>query len=399
MSSVPDPLVRNALEEVLKISSDGPNAQRILALSQLACVPPYANDMQRSKQLSGRALELALSLGEPSSLSAALRSRLYSLSGPDDTDAVLAVAAEILERERDRPTVMSIEAYTARLGAVLYRGESVAAEQALEAVGEAARHLHLPEVIWYYDRQKAQQRFLTGDLAAAQAACADLRSRATRMGLGYGAVFIDMFQFQLNVEQHGLQAIVKGLDLSAIAADGPNLLPNIRASRVRGAAELGRRESANAGLNALAAQGFEDIPRGIGYLNTLTNIALAVVELSDLERAERIYALLEPYARFNTPDALLLDQGSVSRYLALLAVCLGRDERVEAHFEEALAMNRRMNRPLLVAHTCYEHARWLIDRKRSGSSARGQGLAREALGIAEAVGMRELAERVRTLLG
>jgi hypothetical protein len=254
-------------------------------------------------------------------------------------------------------------------------------------------------VIWYYDRQKAQQRFLIGDFAAAQEACADLRSRATRMGLGYGAWFIDTFQFQLNVEQHGLQASVKNVDLTAVAADGPNLLPNIRASRVRGAAELGRQESAQAGLNALAAQGFEDMPKAIGYLNTLTNIALAVVLLSDRERAERIYALLTPYSRFNTPDALLLDQGSVSHYLGLLAICLGHDEPVEAHFEEALAMNRRMNRRPQVAHTCYEYAKWLFDRKGSGSSARSQELGREALAIAEAVGMRWLAERARPLSG
>jgi DNA-binding winged helix-turn-helix (wHTH) protein/tetratricopeptide (TPR) repeat protein len=399
MSSVPDPLVRNALEEVLRISNDGPNAQRILALSQLACVPPYANDMQRSKQLSERALELARSLGEPSSLYAALRSRLYALSGPDDTDALLTVAAEILERERERPTVTSIEAHTARLGALLYRGESAAAEQALEAVGQVAHQFRLPEGIWYYDRQKAQQRFLTGDFAAAQTACAELRSRSTRMGLGYGPWFIDSLFFLLSVEQRGLQAVVANLDLSVVAADAPNLLPNIRASRVRGAAELGRRESAQAGLNALAAQDFEDIPKEIGYLNTLSNIAVAVVELGDLERAERIYALLAPYPRHSTPDALLLDQGSVSHYLALLAAMLGREERVEAHFEEALAMNRRMNRRPQVARTSYDYARWLAGRKQAKANARAQELGREACTMAEALGMRWLVLCARPLAG
>src|SRR5262249_26438759 len=138
MSSIPDPLVRDALEEVLRLGERVPEALRISALSQLACVPPYADDMRQSKELSGRALELARALGEPKPLRSALRAQLYSLSGPDDIEALLAITNEMLELERDGGIALRTEAFSARLGALAYRGETAAAERVLDAVAAAA---------------------------------------------------------------------------------------------------------------------------------------------------------------------------------------------------------------------------------------------------------------------
>jgi tetratricopeptide (TPR) repeat protein len=396
MAVIPDPLVRDALEEVLKIANEAPDAQRISAMSQLACIPPYANDMPRSKQLSARALELARGLGQRGALFESLRSRLYSLSGPDDIDDLLAAAGEILELDRERPTVMSIEAHSARLGALRYRCEAVAADQALDAIDRTARELRLPEAIWYCDRQRAQQRFLHGDFAGASAAYRELGARSARMGLGYGAWFIDTLQTVLTIEQVGLVAYAAGRDFSGLMADAPNLQPNVRARILRGAAELGGK-SARPGLEVLAAQGFDTIPKDISYLHALANIALAVVELADLPRAEQLYALLAPYPKHNTPDALLFDQGSVSRYLGLLAASLGRDSEVEAHFEQALATNRAMNRRSQIAHSYYELARWHAGRASPGSAARAKELALEATKAADDLGMHWLAEQARTL--
>ena len=107
----------------------------------------------------------------------ALRARLYSLSGPDDIDALLAVTEEILELDRARPTWHSAEAYTARYTALLHRGDMAEADHALAAFRLVAERLRLPEAIWYHDRVEAQRRILSGEFAAGQAACAALRAR------------------------------------------------------------------------------------------------------------------------------------------------------------------------------------------------------------------------------
>ncbi|MFI5306365.1 MAG: ATP-binding protein, partial [Polyangiales bacterium] len=275
MSSIPDPQVREALEEALRIAPEGPHPQRVLAMSQLVSVPPYAGDMQRVKQMSERALDLARRLGQRWPLFEALRARLYALSGPDDTAALLELAAEILDLDRSRPSAMTYEAHCARLAALLYRGQTMAAEEALVAVGQSAELFRLPEAIWYHDRQVAQQRFLKGDLAGAERACNDLQARSTRIGLGYGQWFVDTLRARISGEREGLAPLRANQAMQATPLDAPYLPVSMRARMVRNAAWLGRREVAATALDGIARRGFDAIPKDIAYLSTLADLAVA----------------------------------------------------------------------------------------------------------------------------
>jgi DNA-binding winged helix-turn-helix (wHTH) protein len=396
MARVPDARVRDALEEALRTAQPGANEQRIYALSQLSCVPPYADEMQRSKELSGRALELARDLGERGPMFQALCARLYSLSGPDDISALLVAADELLELDRERISWNSLEAYSARLGALMYRGESAAIDRTIEAFGRTAHELRLPEAIWFYERQRAQRQFLRGDFAAAQLACEELQAHSTRMRLSYGEPFVQTLRMQLTMEQRGLAVFAAATPGMPPLSDTPNLRPQVRARYMRVAAELGNLQSAKAGFDVLVAQGLETIPKEICYLNTLSDIATTAILLEQRAHAEHVYALLAPYPEHNTPDQLGYDCGSASRYLASLADHLDRHDQVEAHFETALAMNRRMNRGAQVARTCRDYASWLI-RKRPDARARAHALRAEAISIAGRLGMQWLAERAREL--
>jgi DNA-binding winged helix-turn-helix (wHTH) protein len=397
MAGVPDPLVRDALEEVLRIAPEGPHPQRILAMSQLVSVPPYARDMARVKQMSERALGLARELGQRWPLFEALRARLYALSGPDDTSVLLEVAAEILELDRSRLSAVSSEAHCARYAALLYCGKTKAAEEVLAAIGQLAALLRLPEVAWYHDRQAAQQRLLEGDLSGAEAAAADLIARSARLGLGYGPWFVDTLRAHITGERAGIAALRASQAGQAVPIETPYFPPSMRARLLRNAVWAGRREVATAALDNLAARGFDAIPKDIAYLGTLADLAVASLELGDLARAEQIYALLAPYASHNTPEPMLYDQGSASRYLGLLAASLGKHDRVEAHYRDALSMNRAMKRPGYVARTCCDYARWLSQRGEAGASARARELAQEGLALADSMGMSWLAEQAREL--
>ncbi len=389
MAAVPDPFVRGALEEVLRIAPEGPGEQRISALSQLACVPPYATDMRRSKELSGRALDLARQLGERTSMFEALRSRLYSLSGPDDIGVLLKVTEEILALEHDRDGWMSGEAYGARFAAFVHRGDIAEADRALAALGQTVRLLQLPEAIWYHDRLSAQRRLVDGDYAGAETACNDLQARSARMGLSYGKAFTEIICRTLAAERHGAPAAAAGHDFAALLRNGAALAPTQRAHLARSAARAGQRELAKAALDSMAALGFELIPKDVTYLNTLACLATVAVILEDRPHAERLYELLSPYPEHNTPDGTLFYEGSVSYWLAQLAECIGKNEQVEAHFETALAMNRRLgNRPQL-ARTYLAFGHWL--RQREGGGARAEELERAAFQGAAELGMEWLA--------
>ena len=397
---LPDPPVRNALEDVLRMveanATDAARAWRVLALSHLACIPPHSFDIQKCKQLTEQALALARELGQVAPLLEALRARLYALSGPEDTEALLLTADEMLRLDREHPSIMSLEAFGARAGALSYRGDVAGAEQALAAFGRTAHDLKLLEAIWYYDRQRAQRLLLQGDYTAASANMRELHARSRQLGLGYGSDFLAPLERRV---QNDLQKLNEPqLRESALAQGLYDVIPYMRAQRARFAAERGDLAAAKSSVDWLASQGFENLPREVAYLNTLANLAVAVTKLGDLERAEQLYTLLSPHALMNTPDGYLFDDGAVSRYLALPAATLGWHERVEAHFRAAIVVNRDMGRRPEQARTYYDYAVWISNQDQGGASSQAQSLAREASMLAESVGMQWLAQLARELM-
>ena len=391
MSLVPDDHVREALEEVARIAPPGPNEQRVSALSQLACVPPYALDMPRSKQLSEEALLLAREIGTERVTLEALRARLFSLSGPDDIDALLGATDEMLALERARTTWMSGEVYSARYAAMLYRGDIISAERALEALGRTARQIRRPEAIWFHDRLAAQRRLLEGDFAGAESAFRGLRARSERMGLSYGAWFMQAQVQRLAIERRGTREVAAAWDFSAIQT-APLIL---RVQIIRGAAELGLRDEARAGLSGFAASDFEDVPKDLSYLDTLVTLAHAVIAIGDRTLAERLYSRLALYPHYNTPNGLLWYQGSVSHVLALLAALRRNHTQAEQHFDDALAMNERLGIRPQVARTRHAYAQWLSTR--GGHNARARELNATARQLAEELGMTWLVAKTNAL--
>jgi hypothetical protein len=384
--------VRSTLEEVLRVAPDGPDPQRISALSQLACVPPYAHDMQRSAALSEEAVVLARRLGDSVRLFEALRARLHALSGPDHIDDVIAVADEMLRlNERGRWT--SGEAHVARVGAFLYRGDVSAADAALQAVEREARNARLPEAIWLHDRLRNQRRLVDGEFEAALAECKELGSRGKRMGLSYGRLFIDSQRFAIALARGGPDA-VRERNLAALFVAGGEVQWSYRAGIVSLTAQLGQEREARSMLDQMAARDFEDIPRDIGYVNALGHLAVATAELCDRARAGRLYGLLTRYALYNTPNSLLFYEGSASYPLALLAALQGFDARAEDHFQQALAMNERLGARPQVARVGYAYARWLDAR---GSAARARSEAGRAARLAAGLGMSWLEARAGEL--
>jgi DNA-binding winged helix-turn-helix (wHTH) protein len=392
VGGVPDPIARKALEEVLRVCPDGPDPQRISALSQLACVPPYAHDMARSALLSEEAVQLARKLGDSALLFEALRARLHSLSGPDRIDDVIAVADEMLALD-ERGGWTTGDAHMARLGAFLYRGDRAAADAALLAVERDARAARLPEAIWMHDRIRNQQRLLDGEFAAADRGCADLASRAKRMGLGYGRVFLEVQRFLIAQGRHGVEA-TRQWNVAALFSGG--IQPSYRAAIASLCAQRGEERDARRMFDDLAAGRFEDIPKDLGYVNALSHLAMAAVELRDRSRGERLYVLLAPYALHNTPNTMLVHEGSASHALARLAALLGWQDRADAHFRTALAMNERLGARPQIARVGFEYARWLAVRRRD---AQARAEAARAAALAEQLGMGWLAAAAGELAG
>lgn len=430
LSTVPDELVRSALDHALRTAPPGPHPQRIHALSQLACMPPIAIDLERSKDTSALALALArerraqlerrvpspplaaegdASYTQPSyaarphvaagrsTLLEALRARLYSLSGPDDIEALLAVCDEILSLDQPR-TEISWRAHMSRYAALLARGELRAAQNALEAAGHLSQELRLPEARWHYERHRAQSLLLEGRFAEARTAFKTLRTKSAQMGLGYGTALINIVRGALEWEQRGGLAMRSHVEVWDKEANLQSI-PSVVAYAARLAAEADVRDVAERSFSKLARRNFTDVPKDHSYLLTLGNAALTAIALGDRARADVLYELLAPYPDHNTPDLVLLQHGCVSRYLALLAGETGRNDRVAHHFEVALAMNARLPHLPQVARTQYEYARWLLGRGDPAAREHARRLAQQSAQLALDMRMTWLQEAAQALIG
>jgi DNA-binding CsgD family transcriptional regulator len=160
-------------------------------------------------------------------------------------------------------------------------------------------------------------------------------------------------------------------------------------------AELGMEAEARRALAGALADGLDPFRESL-WLASLAYFADACSALGDEDAAALLYPEFESFGGGNVMIGHLVScYGAADRYLGMLAATLGESERAEAHFEQAMELNRRMGSLTFLAHTAYEYARFLA--ARPGQRDRARALLREAAGLAERIGMPALLTRVRAL--
>jgi len=130
-------------------------------------------------------------------------------------------------------------------------------------------------------------------------------------------------------------------------------------------AELGDVPRARSELEALAAGGIARWPRAHHWLAQLSWLGRAAATIGDRQRAAEVYDLLSPYAdRTVMVGPSFFCQGSVARGLGVIAGALERWDEAMAHFDTALAVDRRMGAAPYVTFT--ERDREKVLRARGG---------------------------------
>jgi tetratricopeptide (TPR) repeat protein len=159
--------------------------------------------------------------------------------------------------------------------------------------------------------------------------------------------------------------------------------------------ELGLRADAQQAFDRLAADNFAGLPRDGLWVTCLLYLAEACAFLGDAQRAAVLYEHLRPYAGRNIVVGFLsLCFGSASHFLGLLAATRSRWAEAEQHFQEALAMNARLEAWPWLAHTQHQYAAMLLLRGQPADRARAQRLLDEASENAGRFGMKALAAKV-----
>jgi tetratricopeptide (TPR) repeat protein len=392
----PDREVERLLAEAILALEGEEGALHARLLGRLAMALYFADDRERCVELSERALAMAERLGDRSAIAFCLVSRHMALLGPD----------HVLERKRiaDRIVTLAERGGTkeALAGGYLWRiidqlelADVPAVDLDLARYVRLATELRLPFLLWQAAALRAMRAQLGGRLDEAEA-LADATLDLGRRARSPNAELLHAVQIIVLRREQGRLDEIEPL-LRALAEEYP-ALPAFRTGLAMIHAELGREAAARTQFETLAADDFTAIPGDANWLNALGELAQTCAFLGDTARARLLYDRLAPYAGRNVVIgfAEAID-GSVARYLGLLARTLGRFEEAAAHFHDAIARNERMGALGQAAHARRELAEMHLRRDADGDAATGATLRDEAIAAYARLGMDRFAERALAL--
>jgi hypothetical protein len=379
------------LERALELTADEATVDRVRLLSRLCGAIYYSPERSRMDALSQEALQVAELLGDPEAMAFARAAQRRALWDPSHLEDRLTASTEMLTWAlRADSLELQLQAHAWLVVDLLERGDRAAVEAQIEAFTAGAGQLRQPLYLWQATVWRAMRALLEGRLAEAE----ELAGEALAAGAPAEDVAAGQYYAIQLLATRREQARMGELEAAArqMVASNP-ARPAWRAALIVMLCESGQPDRARPELEALAAQGFGDIPHDGDWLATVTLLCDACVALSDTALMARLYEVLAPYAAVNVVAGIgTLCLGSAARYLGKLAAGLGRPE-ADRLFEQALATNRGLGSPVLVAHTQLDWASALA------RGSRAQRLIEEAAATAEELGLAALARRAAVLRG
>ncbi len=370
---------------------------RARLLARLALELYYSGEPERRLALSEQAVELARELGDPRTLATCLDARHYALWRPETVHERLEVAAELRRvAEETGDPELELEGAGWTVVDLLELGDVQGADVQIAAASKLAEALQRPLWRWWASQLRCTRAQLAGRFDEAER-LADETLAIGRHGQAENALnAYAQAMFNIRREQGRLGEVEPSVRRFI------ELYPALVAWRAALALlllELGREDEARAEFEALAARGFDDLPRDANWLIGVTLLAEVCGGLGDGVRAEALYAQLEPYSGRNVVVGRAATcNGSASRLLGILAAAMGAWELAEGHFISALAMHERMGARPWCARTQTAYARMLLTRRSEGDGARAAELLHEAAATAETHGMPVVARAAREMM-
>ena len=391
---LPDPTLLILLEEALTVvpaAALSLRAQLLARLSRALSLNPAAAG--RREHLSAEALDLARASGDALALTRALLARYFAILGPDRIEEPLALADEVVRvAESTGSTPTALDGRLLRIPLLLMLGDVARVDAEISLVVPSAEAMRLTYGRWLARSVQALRALLGGRFDDAERLAGEALSLAPALDNLIGPAFFAIHLFHLRREQDRAGELAPQI---ALLGEEHAFLRSWRYALAFFRFVVGECEAAARDLEALATEGFTELPRDGSWLPAMVNLAEVAHGVDDSERASQLYELLRPHAALTVVVATAVCLGSVERYLGLLAVTLGRLDAAAEHFESALAAHVRLDAPVYRARTAFAYARLLRRRANPGDEERAASLLADAHATAEALGMAALLREMR----
>ncbi len=390
------PAVR-LLEEALQKLGTEDSPLTAKTLGGLARALRFTGEQQQALVYAQQAVAMARRLDDPELLIGNLHMIIFALQGPEHAQQRLTYASEMLHLAETANVKEGLsEAHYLRAFCLLELGDTSAADAAIDAYALLMEVQQRPIYIYVSKEFYVMRALMQGRFADSEHLAQETLAIGQRLQTDNAAGIFGLQMFTLRREQGRLKELEPVVRYfvqqhSVAAAWRPGLALIYR--------ELGRTEEARAEFEHLAQHDFTDFPVDALWMASLTYLVDVCTFLGDQARAATLYQLLLPHAGRNVVVGnAAACYGAVSRYLGALATTLGRWDEAAQHFEDALAMNTRMEAWPWLAHTQYQYATMLLTRDHAGDSEKARALLTAALTTARELGMRALEERITAQL-
>jgi eukaryotic-like serine/threonine-protein kinase len=344
------------LEQALELIGDEHSVVRVRLLARLCGALYYSPRRAEMRTIAAEATKIAEEVGSPEARALAAAARRRAFWGPAYLEQRLSDSTELLTLAREAgESELELQGHAWLVVDLLEHGYWGAVDAQIEAFAAGAERLRQPLYLWNAAVWRAMRALLDGKLEQAD------RLAAEAVAIGSHAETVTAPQYYaiqlLGIRQEqDRMGELEGPARELVQANPHR--PAWRAALAALLAEGGRTEEAQREIDALAAQGFEDIPQDGDWLIAMTLLADCCSELGDQERAAQLYEVLLPYRDGNVVIGLAaVCLGSAARYLGRLALAMGRGDEAVEHFEAALVANAALKAPVFLAHTQIDLAR------------------------------------------
>ena len=391
---LPAPAAVSMLEEVLQSFGAEDSPLKARTLGGLARYLGVTGEQQKLVLYAPQAVAMARRFGDPELVAYNLVGLFFTLpGGPEHAEQRFAVATEMLDLGKAANTTTEISNGLYWRGiCLLESGDVTAADSEFEGwarLGEDRNQPFFPALSSMLRSMRAlmQGRFEDSERLAQQAFAIGQSMQVETAAGVFGQQTFALRREQGRLKE--LEPVVRAFlqQHSAAAAWRPGLAVIY--------SDLGLTADARAEFEILAEHDFADLPRDSSWMGTMTYLVDVCTFLGDRARADTLYRILLPFAGRNVVVSNgVACYGALSRYLGALAATLERWDDAARHFEDALALNARMDARPWLAHTQEQYATMLLARHQAGDRDKAAALLDAALGTARELGMHALEERV-----
>jgi hypothetical protein len=368
---------------------------RVRVLGALAQQIFLTDQAGRGRDLADEAVATARRLDDAATLVEALlfwHGAVWNVSNPRArlavTDEALALARTLGHDELEMHVLMF------RVVDELELGDFDAAYADAAALGAGADERHLPFYLWPTAMFDTMRALFEGRFADAEV----LIEESFRIGLPAHPSALRFMGAQLALLRRDQD---RRDEFRALVYGGLHEASEIlvwRVASVLADLEAGNQAEARGAFDAIAANGFRDLPEDFFTGVALAMLAEVCAALGDQASAAALYEVLLPArGQFVLLAIGVLCMGSVSYYLGLLALTRGAWSDAEELLTEAIDANQRVGGLPMVARSRLAYLRLLRARDAPGDRERAGSLREQVITDAGALGMHGVQAAARAL--